>query len=325
MPIEEMNEFEDDIKEEIQEEDVVEGDDVAAEEDTAAESSGPQEEVETEEAQSEEADKPKFTDEEKEDYSRRVKKKISKLTYERETERTKRLQAEAEIYRRGEEIAALRQRVGETNKLANDTSKQAIENKIESLKEKRKRSWDAGEMDAIPDIDAQLTEAQVRLQVGNIKAEQTYVPRPVQQAPVQQQEVQSQPRLEKSTASWLENNAWYNDPAYAREADMAFYIQEELKSEGMKIDDKLFSELDRRLRAASKRIGSMYEDDSPPPSAAPKKKQIVASQSRGNEGRPEVKQPGKITQDDLKSMKKYGLDPNKASDRKAWINRNSEF
>lgn len=315
MPIEEMNEFEGDIKEEeIQEEDVTEeGDDVAVEDESLKETVAPQEEDEPEAL---EAEKPKFTDEEKEDYSRRVKKKISKLTYEREAERTLRLQADAEIYRRGEEIAALRQKLGETSKFANDTSKQALETKIESLKEKRKRVWDAGEMDAVPDIDAELTEAQVQLQVGKMRAEN-----PIPQRPVQPP-TQNQPELAKATVNWIAKNAWYNDPAYAREADMAFYIQEELKSEGMAIDEKMFSELDRRLRAASKRIGSMYEDDVPP--TVQKKKQIVASQSRGNEGRPEIKQPGKITQDDLKSMKKYGLDPNKASDRKAWINRNSE-
>jgi hypothetical protein len=116
-------------------------------------------------------------------------------------------------------------------------------------------------------------------------------------------------RRAPAAKAWLAKNPWYHtEPA---RAEKAYSIQEYLRTVvGMSVEDpRLWAELDQRLKGEKPKQRSGQ----------------VAGVSRGNAVTPtrSTAPQKRLSSADLRTMSKYGFDPQSAQDRRAWANRNT--
>lgn len=267
---------------------------------------------------------------EPEEYGKKVGKRISKLVYERNSERDLRIAAEAEN-------AELRKNA--TTKADEDAD---AEHQAKIAKDEVDREGLLGKLnDAYEEGDAkEIANVTGQLSKHDAEAAQTKFAKPEkiveEKAPVKKTPL----ALNNASQTWIDKNDWFNDRANARIGAMAESIETDLReNEGYELGEDLYKELDKRLLAAAPRVGELRgkdyskeeieeneESEASEESPKPKKPQsVVSGQSSGDAVIPAKPKAGVITKDDLKAMKKYGFDPNSAADRKGWLNRNAQL
>lgn len=130
-------------------------------------------------------------------------------------------------------------------------------------------------------------------------------------APPAKDESKPGPKANPLTQAWIGRNSWYNKPGFENKTQYAQFIDAQLAGTGMNATTpEYFAELDRRINAAF-----------PPPSTQPGVRK--PAQKPGAKGSPVTKvdrtaqiskkDAVRITAEDLKLMRTFGLDPkNKA-------------
>jgi len=260
---------------------------------------GKKEEKVTEpEIQVEEVPKQEGKEEELEEYSQSVKRRIDKLTRKmREAER--REQAAIEYAKK------VQQENKNLNVISQVTSKERVasdEQSLQSTEQLLKTAYTqaVAEGDAEKQMDAQQRIAQLaiekeRLSLRKRKVEQQEIQKeqPVEEPWNNQQQAQPQARPDPKAQDWAEDNKWFGADKAMTYTAMSFH--DELLNEGFDASsEEYYTEIDRRIR---KEFPHKFEDQSKP-------KQRVASATRTTAtGRRTVK----LTPSQVAIAKKLGV------------------
>ena len=231
----------------------------------------------------------KQEEEDKESYSKRVQKRIDKLTYERNigNERIQRLESEVEELKQHNQQKQVAQ------------TEQEIDAQRKDLIQQKKDALEIGDYDRVIELDEQLVDLKLKTQPTQSErqpsqsTQQTQRPQQAEQPPPQPQ----------AMADWEAKNAWVYDQAQKARLDKANGILAELFQAGYTADDPdTYEELDRKL----KRIV-------PPPTGAPDRGQITGGSK-----------DTAFTAKDKQMMRDWGLDPENPKHRSEWIKNKSK-
>jgi hypothetical protein len=213
-------------------------------------------ESETEETESGEKEEVVSSEqqEEIEDYSEGVKKRINKLTYKvRESER--REQAAIEYAQSvQEELNKTKNKLSKTDQNLYDEYSTRVTSELNSVQERYKKAYESGDTDALLEAQKELAKLaveeeslkRVRPQVEVTPDEQQVAPKWTQPAQQQQQAPQPDPKAK----AWADKNEWFGDDLAMTTAAFAFHRQ---LTEGEGYDptsDEYYREVDKRLAEA---------------------------------------------------------------------------
>ncbi len=212
-----------------------------ADEGTTPKSAAPQSEAEKPETDGE--------DDAIESYSKRVQKRINKLTtkmrqYESETAYWKERVAALEAKTNAREIADFQSQV--------DRTTADLERQIENARAAKKAAIEEGDIDRQIKTDDQILELREQLaekrRIANAAKEQADKLRDEPKQPPAAPTSPISSDLPAGTQRWLRANPWFMKGEHPRAADVARALDAALQEEGYSPDDPaMYAELDRRL------------------------------------------------------------------------------
>lgn len=248
-------------------------------------------------------------DDELEDYSAKVKKKLMQMKKLAHDERREKEQA----FREQQEAIAYAQRVAEENKrlkqLANEHEKnvlmsvtRAVELEMEQAKKAYKEAYDSGDTDRVLEAQQKMTEAALKQEkVRNYRPTPLQIEEPVVQM---RQPVVQAPRPDQSAVEWQQENQWFGTDKLM--TGMALALHEQLKEEGVALSSKeYYRRIDETMRQRfPEKFASRQNDDSHAEDTRTRPSTVVAPATRSTS-------PKKIrlTQSQLAISKKLGLTP----------------
>lgn len=239
--------------------------------------------------------KPEY-DQEKEQYSERVQRRINKLTGERRAESEARIAAENEVIRLRQETEDLRKQV--QTSIPQDAFGDQLKARLESAKKNFSNAYDNGDKDGM--VDAQLQIADI---TSDIKLLQH---RPRAEAPRQQEQRRVEaPRQapNPSAQEWAGRNKWFRNDDVMTAA--AFVIDGKLTNEGYDPNDpSYFDELDKRMK---EQFPHRFRD-------APRK-EVISGSDRGDRGNPSKKDIS-LNDEEKRIARVFGLTEDEYKDQK---------
>lgn len=269
-----------------------------------------------------------------ESYSKRVQKRINKLTA-----KTRQLEQETSYWK--ERVTALESRTSERefsefqNQVAQ--SETQLQGQYESTKNAYRKAVEEGDLDAqlklhesMLDLRDQIAEKKrlavaAKEQVEKFKADKAS--QGTQQATKPQDVMDGLP---EGTKVWVKNNPWFMKGEDQKAANYARQLDADLQEEGYTPDDpEMYAELDRRLRVLVPRLAKQMKATAEVQKGqglsktAPQSRVAGSSIDGARSGNgPAGKATRTLTHNDLSVMKRYNMDPNNAAHRKAWLHRN---
>jgi hypothetical protein len=173
--------------------------------------------------------------------------------------------------------------------------------KLEQLRADMEKAYVDGDSKKITQITEEITDAKTDLKLKTIQRANL---RPVQQQQPRQQPPAPVPPL---AVAWVKRNKWFNDTRYQAQRAYVTAVDSMLAQEGMSPHDpRYYDELD-------KRVGKVFPDLVPgsakPPPVAPARGSMQAKPRPGTV---------RITADDQKKMRNFGLDPTNKEHVLAW-------
>jgi hypothetical protein len=194
------------------------------------------------------------TDDELQQYSAGVKKRISELTHARHDERRK---AEALAREREELERATRNLLAENQRLKQyvqtgeqefmKVSSSAAEMELQAAKKQYKEAYESGDSDALLAAQEALTDAKFKLQQAK-----NFKPAPLQneEEVVQtQHQVPDRVSVSDDTLRWQQRNQWFNDPEHPEMTAFALGVHKKLVSNGVDPRSKdYFDQIDDRMK-----------------------------------------------------------------------------
>lgn len=248
------------------------------------------------------------TDEELENYSEKVRKRIQHFTKGYHDER----RAREAALREKEEAIRLAQKLMEENKTLKgdvtksqntlvEQAKRAANIELEQAKNKYKAAYESGDADAV-------TEAQDALTTAKIKYDKlaSYKPKPLQTSEneVKQQPVTDkpapQPVVDKKAVAWQENNPWFGSDDEM--TSFALGLHQKLVKEGTDpTSDEYYEKINTRMRQVFK---DYFDDglEDEPVEKKPKKANVVAPATRSTAPKKVV-----LTQTQVALAKRLGV------------------
>ena len=250
------------------------------------------------EIQVEETPKQEGKEEELEEYSQSVKRRIDKLTRKmREAERRELAAIEyaKKVQQENKNLSVMSQATSKERVASDEQSLQSTEQLLKTAYTQAVSEGDAEkQMDAQQRI-AQLAIEKERLSLRKRKVEQQEIQKeqPVEEPWNNQQQAQPQARPDPKAQDWAEDNKWFGADKAMTYTAMSFH--DELLNEGFDASsEEYYTEIDRRIR---KEFPHKFEDQSKP-------KQRVASATRTTAtGRRTVK----LTPSQVAIAKKLGV------------------
>ena len=225
--------------------------------------------------------KEELYNDELEDYSTKVKKKLIQMKKLAHDERREKEQA----YREQQEAVSFAQRVMEENKrlksnLNNSeknvlaTVQKAVEMEMNEAKRAYREAYDSGDTDKVMEAQERLTQA--TLKVEKVK---NFRPQPLQEeeTPVQ---MQSQPiqqvRPDPSAQAWQQENPWFGEDEEM--TSLALGLHERLKREGVAVSSQeYYRRIDTTIR---KRFPEKFEEEAEQETRPVRKSSVVAPATR---------------------------------------------
>jgi uncharacterized protein (UPF0335 family) len=225
--------------------------------------------------------KTELYNDELEDYSTKVKKKLIQM---KKLAHDERREKEAAV-REQHEAINLAQKVIEENKRLKSTLnnseknvlssiQRAVELELDAAKKLYREAYDSGDTDKVMEAQERLTDATLkRDKVKNFR------PPPLQ---TQEYEVQTAPRpaeripVDTRAIAWQEENTWFGEDRLM--TGMALALHEQLKEEGVTLSSQ---EYYRRINETMrKRFPEKFEDDKPEETRGTRLSSVVAPASR---------------------------------------------
>jgi hypothetical protein len=225
--------------------------------------------------------KEELYNDELEDYSSKVKKKLIQMKKLAHDERREKEQA----YREQQEAISFAQRVMEENKrlksnLNNSeknvlmTVQRAVEMEMDAAKKAYREAYDSGDTDKVMEAQERLTQATMKVEkVKNFRPQ----PLQEQETPVQ---MQSQPvqqvRPDPSAQAWQQENPWFGEDEEM--TSLALGLHERLKREGVAVSSQeYYRKIDATIR---KRFPEKFEEEAEQESRPVRKSSVVAPATR---------------------------------------------
>ena len=228
------------------------------------------------------------SEEELNEYSSKVQKRLKELTHARHDERRKAdalARQMAELERAAKAMAAENQRlqefvnVGQTAYI--DKSKSLAEVAVSNARAKLKAAMDAGDTDAAVDAQEDMYKAQFEMQqVNSFKPVQ--LRKPIDSGYTEQKQA-PQPQLDEMVVSWAEQNQWFEKPGNEDMTGFAYGVHNKLVrefGEGYTKSSEYYQKIDNAMRKA---FPDRFDDIEVGTEEAPKAsrpKTVVASAQR---------------------------------------------
>ena len=225
--------------------------------------------------------KEELYNDELEDYSSKVKKKLiqmKKLAHDerREKENALREQQEAISFaqRVMEENKRLKSNLNNSEKNVLATVQKAVEMEMNEAKRAYREAYDSGDTDKVMEAQERLTQA--TLKVEKVK---NFRPQPLQEegTPVQMQpQPVQQVRPDPSAQAWQSENPWFGEDEEM--TSLALGLHERLKREGVAISSQeYYRRIDATIR---KRFPEKFEEEAEQESRPVRKSLVVAPATR---------------------------------------------
>lgn len=248
-----------------------------------------------------------------EEYSDKVKKRLSQMKKVWHDERRAKEQATREreealrfAQLRENEIRQLRQRFGEGEKLFVEEITKATSNEVAAAKLKLKQAYEAGDADAITEAQEELTDAKLKLK--DFQRARPTLQEPTEGVQRNQEQVQTPPArqvVDPKAEAWRQQNTWFG--ADEEMTALALGLHEKLVRSGVDPrSDDYYRRVDETMR---KRFPENFEEDSAPPADTPSKVQrkpapVVAPATRSTA-------PNKVrlTSTQMALAKRLGVNP----------------
>ena len=225
------------------------------------------------------------SEEELEDYSEKVKKRINNLTRKlREAER-----GQESAYEYAKRIAAENQNLKTKSSFSDKSYLNEAESRLKSQKSQAlaalKNAHEVADYDKVGKAQDVLSKIAIEENKVNVSKQQLEHQQNVQEQAnyqdyiPQQQPVQQQPQLTSTDESWIEKNEWFGQDEIMTTS--AYTIHAQLRNEGFDLGtDEYYTEVDKRIRNA---FPQKFSESS---SSQSKPQQKVASAGRvaGNTG-----------------------------------------
>jgi len=240
-----------------------------------------------------------------EDYSSKVKKKLlqlKKLAHDerREKESVQREQAEA--------IALAKRLIDENNKLKStinssqknviETAKKAVEMEMQQAEREYREAYESGDSEKV--LEAQKKLNQMSIKVDKVSS---FKPAPLQEEKFEVQTAQPVQRIktDPSAEAWKSENSWFGEDKLM--TGMALALHEQLKEEGVVVSSQeYYRRIDNTMR---KRFPERFEDqteDDEKPVRATKASTVVAPATRTTQSK-----RVRLTESQRTLAKKLGL------------------
>ncbi len=250
------------------------------------------------------------TDEEIDQYSDGVKKRIKELTHARHDER----RAKEALLREKQELERLAQHmVAENNRLKQYVNTgtehyaasqlQIAETEVEKAKRQLKEATEAFDTDGVIAAQDALMDAKLKVQ-----AAKNFKPTPLQ---VEETEVQtrktevSRPELDDKTARWQAKNQWFGSAGYEEVTSFALGLHQKLVNSGVDPrSDEYFERIDARMKSTFPEVFSETEDRPKSGDGSKRPTSVVAPATRSTGAR-----KIQLTPTQIALAKKYGLTP----------------
>jgi len=250
------------------------------------------------------------TDEEIDQYSDGVKKRIKELTHARHDER----RAKEALLREKQELERLAQHmVAENNRLKQYVNSgteqyaasqlQIAETEVEKAKRQLKEATESFDTDAVIAAQDALMDAKMKVQ-----AAKNFRPTPLQveETEVQTQQTQvSRPELDDKTVRWQAKNQWFGSTGYEEVTSFALGLHQKLVNSGVDPrSDEYFERIDARIKSTFPEVFGGTEDKPKSGDSSKRPTSVVAPATRSTGAR-----KVQLTPTQVALAKKYGLTP----------------
>ena len=242
------------------------------------------------------------SDNEIEEYSEGVQKRIKKLRYEFHEERRNKEKAEREnteavqyAQRVLSENEQLKELITQHQEVLAKSQKDRLDTEIDFQRKRYKDAYEAGDAD-------ELASAQVDLSRAVASQERVVVPTPPPQRAEQPPPQQPQAVNDPKAAAWLKDNSWFGE--HSQMTGYAYGLHEHLVKEGVDPrSDEYYEKIDSEMKT---RFPEEFGEEEVPPSNGAKPGSVVAPVSRGN-----AKGPRKIslTSTQVTLARRLGITP----------------
>lgn len=250
------------------------------------------------------------TDEEIDQYSDGVKKRIKELTHARHDER----RAKEALLREKQELERLAQHMAEENKKLKQyvntgteqfvaSQLQVAESEVEKAKRQLKEATEAFDTDGVIAAQDALMDAKMKVQ-----AAKNFRPAPLQtdETAVQTQQTQvSRQELDDKTVRWQAKNQWFGSPGYEEVTSFALGLHQKLVNSGVDPrSDEYFERIDARMKSTFPEVFGGTEDKPKSGDSSKRPTSVVAPATRSTGAR-----KVQLTPTQVALAKKYGLTP----------------
>ena len=204
----------------------------------------------------------------------------------------KRIDRLTRVAREAEERAERFEKMyAEVKKQHRDSEESSYNDQMKDLESRKAKAVDEGDMEEYDKVATQIMD--LRLKQTSRPAEPKTPPPP------------SEPTYSEAAQDWLDNNSnWFQKDK--KRTQFAIAEEKKLMSEGYEVTDPdTYEELDRRIE---KRFGETEDKDTSVPRST--RRQPRRKRSNGE---------GRITKENLETMRKYGMDPNDPKQRAGFM------
>ena len=250
------------------------------------------------------------TDDEIENYSAGVKKRIKDLTHARHDER----RAKEALAREKQELERLAQHMMEENKRLKQyvdsgtqqyaaTLQTAADQELEMARRNLKAAQESFDTDAIIAAQEALTDAKMKVNAAkNFKAP----PLHVEKDEVQTQQPQTQRvQADEKTLRWQAKNQWFGSNGFEEYTSYALGLHQKLVNSGLDPrSDEYFEQIDARMKSTFPEVFG-GNNDKPKSADAPRKPASVVAPASRSSGAKKIQ----LTPTQVALAKKYGLTP----------------
>lgn len=264
------------------------------------------------------------SDDELENYSEGVKKRIKELTHARHDERRAKeatLREKIELERLAQQLIyenrQLKEVVNTGTQQFAETARTAAETSLEMAKKKYKEAYELGDTDAILEAQQTLTEAQLRAQsVKNFNP----ISLQVDDYPVNMNYEEPQaPQVDEKTMRWQAQNQWFGTPGYEEMTSYALGLHQKLVNSGVDPrSDEYFGQINARLRSTFRDFFGESGARSPSGDGSKKPATVVAPGTRST-GAKKIR----LNTSQLTLAKRLGLTPQQYAEAVAKMERSN--
>jgi hypothetical protein len=249
------------------------------------------------------------SDDEMDNYTEGVKKRIKELTHARHDER----RAKENLLREKQELERIAQHMMEENRRLKQTVntgteqyaasvKHIAENALDEAKRQYKAAYESGDADALVAAQEAMTEAKLRAESAK-----NFKPTPLQ---VETDEVQmpyaspQTPQVDEKTLRWQAKNQWFGASGFEEHTSFALGLHQKLVNSGLDPrSDEYFERIDARMKSTFPDV--FGNEDRPKPGDGSKKPSTVVAPAARSTGAKKIQ----LSPRQIALASKYGLTP----------------